>query len=579
MAGADFSTSTPPTDAAARIARLESALADRDARIADLVRERDELRAAYDRLWLDVELMRRRIFIAKAERVDTKQLELEFKDKLAELDKLAGTIGIGANGNGADGKTASRPRPKGRRDLRRIKMLEEHIEIPNPEMDALVAQGKAERLGASEESSKIVWQRGGPRRLVVSRVKYRRPDAADPAPEKTMIITAPMPPEMFPRSIATVSLVAHIVVDKYCDGLPLHRQENRFARLGVPIDRGTMSRWMEHAGATCGATVVEAMRKDAMANAFCISTDATGVLVQPLRDTQKGRQPCRRGHYFVQIADRDHVLFEYTPKETSTAVGEMFKGFAGYVQADAKSVYDILFRPPDDPPDDAAADPPERTEVGCLAHARRKLWEATIAKSAVAREGLARLGRIFALERQWKNYSPTERTALRRTHARPHLEAFFEWAQIEFARVKDQRGLLRTALGYCVRQKAALTRYLDDGRLEPTNNGSERELRRIAVGRKAWLFVGSDDHAQAAGHLFSLVASARLHSLDPEQYLRDLFRVLPHWPRDRYLELAPKFWTRTRDRLNPAELVAELGPLSVPPKIEGPAEQEPPPQP
>jgi transposase len=79
-----------------------------------------------------------------------------------------------------------------------------------------------------------------------------------------MIITAPMPPEMFPRSIATVSLVAHIVVDKYCDGLPLHRQENRFARLGVPIDRGTMSRWMEHAGATCGATVVEAMRKDAM---------------------------------------------------------------------------------------------------------------------------------------------------------------------------------------------------------------------------------------------------------------------------------------------------------------------------
>ncbi len=130
-----------------------------------------------------------------------------------------------------------------------------------------------------------------------------------------------------------------------------------------------------------------------------------------------------------------------------------------------------------------------------------------------------------------------------------------------------------------MRQKAALTRYLDDGRLEPTNNGSERELRRIAVGRKAWLFVGSDDNAQAAGHLFSLVASARLHSLDPEQYLRDLFRVLPHWPRDRYLELAPKFWTRTRDRLNPAELVAELGPLSVPPKIEPPAEQEPRPQP
>jgi len=100
MAGADLSTSTPPADAAARIARLESALADRDTRIAELVRERDELRAAYDRLWVDVELMRRRMFIATAERVDTKQLEIEFKDKLAELDKLAGTIGIGSNGDG-----------------------------------------------------------------------------------------------------------------------------------------------------------------------------------------------------------------------------------------------------------------------------------------------------------------------------------------------------------------------------------------------------------------------------------------------------------------------------------------------
>jgi hypothetical protein len=427
-------------------------------------------------------------------------------------------------------------------------MPEEHVEIPNPEMDALVAQGKAERLGASEESSKIVWQRGGPRRLVVSRVKYRRPDAADPiAREDHDHHRADAARDVSALDRHRLVGRAHRCRQVLRRGLPLHRQENRFARLGVPIDRGTMSRWMEHAGATCGATVVEAMRKDAMANAFCISTDATGVLVQPLRDTQKGRQPCRRGHYFVQIADRDHVFFEYTPKETSTAVGEMFEGFAGYVQADAKSVYDILFRPPDDLPDDAAADPPERTEVGCLSHARRKLWEATIAKSAVAREGLARLGRIFALERQWKKCSPDERKALRQTHARPHLEAFFEWAQAEFARVKDQRGLLRTALGYCVRQRDPLMRYLDDGRLEPTNNASERELRRIALGRKAWLFVGSDDHAQAAGHLFSLVGSARLHQLDPEQYLRDLFRVLPHWPRDRYLELAPKFWTRTRE--------------------------------
>jgi hypothetical protein len=98
-----------------------------------------------------------------------------------------------------------------------------------------------------------------------------------------------------------------------------------------------------------------------------------------------------------------------------------------------------------------------------------------------------------------------------------------------------------------------------------------------AVGRKGWLFVGSDDHGESAGHVFSLIASARLHRLDPEAYLRDLFRVLAHWPRDRYLELAPKYWAGTRDRLDPAELSAELGPLTVPPPLSSsPPEQAPP---
>jgi hypothetical protein len=249
MADADFSTSTPPTDAAARIVLLESALADRDTRIADLVRERDELRAAYDRLWLDVELMRRRIFIAKAERVDTKQLELEFKDKLAELDKLAGTIGLGSNGQRRrrqdrfTAPTQGSPRSAPNQDARGARR-----DSPIPRWTRSSPRARPSGWGASEESSKIVWAtwRPTPARRLSGKVPPA-PTPPTPSPEKTMIITAPMPPEMFPRSIATVSLVAHIVVDKYCDGLPLHRQENRFARLGVPIDRGTMSRWMEHA--------------------------------------------------------------------------------------------------------------------------------------------------------------------------------------------------------------------------------------------------------------------------------------------------------------------------------------------
>jgi hypothetical protein len=302
-----------------------------------------------------------------------------------------------------------------------------------------------------------------------------------------------------------------------------------------------------------------------------MATDATGVAVLPAPRDDGKRQACRRGHFFVLVADKQHVFFEYTPRETSDFVKELLGDYKGYVQADAKSVFDVLFRnarsvPPDQPPD--------RLEVGCASHLRRHFWEATMTKSAVAREGLARIGRIFEIDRSWKDRPPDEIKSLRDRHLRPHLEAFFAWAAAEYNQVKAQRGLVRAALGYAVRQKAALLRVLEDGRLVLENNRSERQLRCIATGRNAWLFVGSDDHAQSAANLFSLIASARLHGLNPEAYLRDLFRVLAHWPKDRYLELAPKYWRATRARLDAGELAAEVGPLTVPPPLAQAPEEE-----
>jgi transposase len=520
--------------------------------------------------------MRRRLFVAKAERVDTAQLELEFAAKLAELDRLSGLSNPAAggeanDGNGSDPKPAPKDpkkKPKGRRDLRKAPLQEVRVEIPDPLFEELVVEGKAERIG-HEESCKLAWQRGGMRRLVVARVKYRAVDASGEA----TIETTPMPPETFTRSMAAPSLLAHILVEKYCDGLPLNRIEDRFERDGVTVDRGTMCRWVEDAGATAGATVIAAAREEAIATAFCFATDATGVSVQPIPSQDKGRQACRRGHYFVLIADKDHVFFEYTAKETSPVVSEMFRGFSGYIQADAKSVYDVLFRAPEQKPSDEDDAEAVRYEVACWAHARRKFWEATVAKSVVAREGLARIGRIFSTDAGFQGKPPSEIARLRNAHLRPYLETFVAWAEQQYEVVRHQRGLLRSALGYVVRQKEALLRVLEDGRLILDNNRSERELRRIAVGRKAWMFVGSDDHATAAGHIFSLIASARLHGLDPEAYLRDLFRVLAHWPKGRYLELAPRYWAATRARLVPKQLDAEIGDLTVPPPL--PSEEQP----
>ena len=580
--------SSPSLLSEERLVAVEAALAEERARTAKLqaeleaaLAERDRLRASHERLRLELELLRRRIFVAKAERVDTTQLELEFKDKLAELDKLAATAELSdarpgddghpddGGGGGAGGK-GRKTKPTGRRDLRKAPLEEERIELNDPLFEALVTEGKAERIGY-EESSKLAWKRGGLRRLVVARVKYRATGASG----QVEVETTPMPAESFPRSLAAPSLLAKIITDKLCDGLPLHRIEDRFVRDGFPVDRGTMCRWVEDAGATAGATVVAAARKEAMSTAFCLASDATGVLVQPGRSepgAKKDRKACRRGHFFVLIADKDHIFFEYTPKENSRVVAEMFRGYSGYVQVDAKSIYNVLFHGPEEKPPDDEACGAVRYEVGCWSHCRRKFWEATVAKSVVAREGLARIVRIFQLDEAFRRHPPAEIARLRNAHLRPHLEAFMLWAEQQVGLVKDQRGMLRSALGYAVRQKEALLRVLDDGRLRLDNNASERELRRIAVGRKAWLFVGSDDHGQSAGHLLSLIASARLHRIDPEAYLRDLFRVLAHWPRDRYLELAPKYWLATRARLDPDELARDIGSLTVPPPR--PSEQQ-----
>ena len=560
MAAAEPST----TDRIAELeAQLAAARASHEAERRVLEVERDQLRVAYQELQHELALMRRRLFAARSERLDTAQLELEFGQKLAALDALNRDLGLVLPGDEPDEPTKkpSKRKPTGRRDLRDADLPEERIELTDPAFETT-----AERIGW-EESARVMWRRASFVRLIVARAKYR--DLGVDGGEEPMIVTAPLPTQLLPRSLATPSLLAHLLTDKWCDGMPFHRQEDRAARTGTPLDRGTMCRWSEDIGATVGATVIEAMRQDALRTAFCVSTDATGVLVQPVKGGDQSRRGCRHAHFLVQIADADHVFFEYLERETSAAIGELFRGFSGYVQADAKSTFDFLFTPPDKrppPEDDEPPDLAERREVGCWAHCRRKFWECAVTtKDPIAREAVLRIKRVFDLDRSWRDQSHVEIKALRELHLRPHIDAFLAWVADEYDRVRHQRGLLRTALGYAHRQRGPLTRFFDDGRLRLTNNQSERELRRVATGRKAWLFVGSDDHGQASGHLLSLVASARLHQLDPEAYLRDLFRVLPHWPSGRFLELSPRDWPATRTRLVAAELERELGPLTIPP--------------
>jgi len=552
-------------------------------RLAGVISERDNLRRAYRQLMEQFELLRRRLFIAKAERVDATQLDLEFASTKQKLDELAAKLGAEAEsssaGDGVGARPAGKPpakaktRPNGRRNLADADHLpERRIELRDPELAS-----KGTFIGW-ETSYKLGYQRPEAVRVVIARAKYRTAvDASAIPPEaatvleqdgaRFTIVTAPLPRLLVRRGLLAPSMLARVIVQKFRFGMPYFRQEEQLTADGIELDRGTMARSVEDVGASLGPIVL-ACADDARKHAFCLSTDATGVAIRPEPLPDGRRQPCKKGHFFVVLADKKHVFFEYQPKHTSAAVCEMFRGFSGYIQADAHAIYDALFR--GDAVDDASDAP---TEVACWSHARRRFWEAAVSGFAVGREGLLRIRRLYELDQAWSDLPPAARLQKRQTILKPFVDELFDWLRVQNDLTSQERGLVNKALGYAARQELALRRFLDHGRLRMDNNYSENALRIVATGRKAWLFFGSDDHAEAAANLYSLIASCKLHGIDPDRYLAEVIRVMPYWPRDRYLELAPAFWAPTRARLDPTELATELGHVTVPPVPLDTAEQ------
>ena len=545
-------------------------------------REYEQLHAAYTRKLEELALLKRRMFIAKAERpvAAAEQLVLDAlfdqakADAKAQLDLAqaedqatsepeaeAGSSldpsspkPDSAGTGGESEEAGAGPKGRSRRNLEESALPVRRFEIHDPKLQA---EGTFFRF---EVSRQFGWERGGPVIIETALAIYRMPD--EDLPSATKLVTSAKPREVFRRGLLAPSFAARLLASKYVLGVPFYRLEDELDALGAPLDRGTMCRYAEEAGAVLGGIVV-AMRDDSLANAFCLSTDATGVAVQPERlPDDKTRKPCRKAHFFVVLADRDHVFFEYQPKHTSAAVCDMFRGFTGYIQADAHAVYDALFAGRT-PKNVAPPTGPPPTEVGCWAHARRKFWEAAVCKYAEGVEGLRLIDQIYDIDRGFAKLSPAQRKRAREVAVRPLVDAFFVWAERGLAK-KPPHGLVNTALGYAMRNKIALQRFLENGKLRLDNNHSERAARKIATGRKAWLFVGSDDHGTATGNLLSLVASCRLHGLDPEAYFAEVLRVIAVWPADRLLELSPRDWAATRARLAPETFENEVGYVVVP---------------
>ncbi|HEV3455581.1 MAG TPA: IS66 family transposase [Thermoanaerobaculia bacterium] len=340
------------------------------------------------------------------------------------------------------------------------------------------------------------------------------------------ITRAPKAPQPIAKGLPGPGLLAQVTVSKYSDHQPLYRQAQIYARHGVILSRSTLCGWVADAAELVGP-LVEWMRCDLLRSRI-VQTDDTPVTVL---DDQGGTH---KGRLWVYLGDRGHpqVVYDYTPTREARGPTQFLDGFRGYLQADAYSGYDALYA-------SGAV-----IEVGCWAHARRYFHEAAFgAGDTRGHAALAFIHQLFAVERAAtdQQLSFEQRQARRQEASRKTLDAFTLWLE-DLAPQVLPKSALAAAIGYTQRQWSALERYLGDGELLPDNSASERALRAVAIGRKNWLFAGSDAGGVRAARLYSLIASCKRHGLEPYAYLRSLFARLPSHPVDRLFELTPVAW-------------------------------------
>lgn len=361
-----------PTDAdrtplpASELASLVSAL---QAEVAAAAAKVQSLEGALANLAHENALLKRRIYGNKTERSKTSELQLTLGDLLATEQKLQQELDDAvAQAEEAAEPAPKNPRdpqlratPKGRRDLFASKLPRISVEILHAELEE---QG-VRRIGF-DDSPQLMFRPGGFCVLVKRIARYEVLGEAGPT-----VVTTPTPETLFPRCLLHPSAVAHVITSKFALGVPHYRLEQSLKEQGAPLDRGTMSRYVEHAGNTLGATIVAAMWRDALAHGQVISTDATGALIQPAPSKDGRAQACKKGHFFTAVVDCDAVLFDYAEHHTSEYVQQRFAGFSGYLQTDASAVYDILERgPPKDDEEGGASSAAGRT-VGGTSSRRR----------------------------------------------------------------------------------------------------------------------------------------------------------------------------------------------------------------
>jgi len=361
-------------------------------------------------------------------------------------------------------------------------------------------------------------------------IRYIRPIYACRACE--MVAQAPAPDLPILKGRPGPNLIAHIAIAKFYDGLPLYRQSKIFERDGVEIERMVMVDWMGHL-AWWIAPLVE------MTGAHVMSAPVIHADDTPIKVLSPGKGRTATGRLWIYAVDErpwageraPAAFYRYSPDRKGERPAEHLAGFSGFLQADAYAGYSL----------------PAITHVQCMAHARRYFFDVFDAtKSPVAQEALRRIGALYAIEAEINGKSADVRLTERQARAVPLLTELKGWLEGERRRL-SLKSTIGKALQYSLSRWDALARYASDGRLAIDNNVAERGLRTIAVTRKNFLFLGSDEGGRRAAHIYTIVETARLNGLNPQAYLADVIdRMAKGWPRSRLAELLPWNWFATK---------------------------------
>lgn len=368
------------------------------------------------------------------------------------------------------------------------------------------------------------------------------------------MVQPPAPTRPVARSMAGPGLLAHILVSKYDDYLPLYRQGEILARHGAEIPRSTLIDWCGQGVAALRPLIVEL--KTQVLNSTRLHADDTPirVLSPKGRKREPGRKAVREGRIWVYVRDdRPHVgadppgaAYFFSADRRGVHPQDHLADFEGILQADAYSGFKKLYEP------DAESGEIRVREAACWAHLRRDfhdVWKAT--GSAIAREALDRIGTLYDIERQITGQPAESRLTVRQERSRPKVEAFKAWLETQLPRLPG-KGELAKAMRYGLNRWQAFALFLGDGRVAIDNNPAERAIRPVALGRKNYLFAGSNAGGETLADALSIIETAKLNGVNPEAYLADVLTRINNHKVSRLGELLPWNWIRERTQENAA---------------------------